>query len=113
SLVVRSPDVVTVCTILVLVMVAVVVFVVVVGWAYRVSQNWFGIPVEQREVPADPAQKWGLLGLFGLNRWFVRVDGSVRSPFAPYGLSGVMLGASIVFFSYIGFDSISTHAEEA
>ena len=31
----------------------------------------------------------------------------------PYGLSGVMLGASIVFFAYIGFDSISTHAEEA
>ena len=24
-----------------------------------------------------------------------------------------MLGASIVFFAYIGFDSISTHAEEA
>ena len=31
----------------------------------------------------------------------------------PYGLSGIMLGASIVFFAYIGFDSISTHAEEA
>ena len=31
----------------------------------------------------------------------------------PYGLSGIMLGASIVFFAFIGFDSISTHAEEA
>ncbi len=31
----------------------------------------------------------------------------------PYGLSGIMLGAAIVFFAYIGFDSISTHAEEA
>jgi APA family basic amino acid/polyamine antiporter len=41
------------------------------------------------------------------------VDDAVRSPFAPYGFSGVMLGASIVFFAYIGFDSISTHAEEA
>jgi APA family basic amino acid/polyamine antiporter len=30
-----------------------------------------------------------------------------------YGLSGIMLGASNVFFAYIGFDSISTHAEEA
>ena len=31
----------------------------------------------------------------------------------PYGLSGIMLGAAIVFFAFIGFDSISTHAEEA
>ncbi len=31
----------------------------------------------------------------------------------PYGLSGIMLGAAIVFFAYIGFDSISTHAEES
>jgi APA family basic amino acid/polyamine antiporter len=31
----------------------------------------------------------------------------------PYGLSGIMLGASIVFFAFIGFDSISTHSEEA
>jgi APA family basic amino acid/polyamine antiporter len=98
---------------LVLVKVAVVVFVVAVGWAFINPANWTGIPVEHREVPADPAQKWGLLGLLGLNRWLVGVDDAVRSPFAPYGLSGVMLGASIVFFSYIGFDSISTHSEEA
>jgi APA family basic amino acid/polyamine antiporter len=48
-----------------------------------------------------------------LNRWLVGLDDSVRSPFMPYGLSGLMLGASIVFFSFIGFDSISTHSEEA
>src|SRR5206468_2524162 len=29
------------------------------------------------------------------------------------GLSGIMLGAAIVFFAYIGFDAISTHSEEA
>jgi basic amino acid/polyamine antiporter, APA family len=33
-------------------------------------------------------------------------------PFAPHGFSGVLTGASIVFFTYIGFDSISTAAEE-
>src|SRR5215831_11004095 len=112
-LVVGIRESVTVNTALVLVKVGVVVFVVVVGWSYVNPQNWFGVPVEQREVPADPAQKWGLLGLLGLNRWLVGVDDSVRTPFAPYGLSGIMLGASIVFFSYIGFDSISTHSEEA
>jgi APA family basic amino acid/polyamine antiporter len=55
------------------------------------------------------------------------------SPFAPYGMSGLsffgkplmgqvnaggqpvgmLAGAAIIFFAYIGFDSVSTHAEEA
>src|SRR4029453_8318238 len=35
------------------------------------------------------------------------------SPFAPYGTSGVMAAAAVVFFAYIGFDAVSTTAEEA
>src|SRR6476661_3596052 len=35
------------------------------------------------------------------------------SPFMPYGFSGVMTGAAVVFFAYIGFDAVSTTAEEA
>jgi APA family basic amino acid/polyamine antiporter len=34
-------------------------------------------------------------------------------PFAPHGFRGIMSGASIIFFAYIGFDAISTTAEEA
>jgi APA family basic amino acid/polyamine antiporter len=112
-LVVGIRESVAVNTTLVVVKVAVVVFVVLVGWRYVNPANWTGVPVTAREVPADPAQKWGVLGLLGLNRWLVELDDRVRSPFAPYGLSGLMLGASIVFFSFIGFDSISTHSEEA
>jgi APA family basic amino acid/polyamine antiporter len=61
------------------------------------------------------------------------VDPANWQPFAPYGYSGVSLfgktvlgeegkggeplgmlaGAAIIFFAYIGFDSVSTHAEEA
>ena len=33
-------------------------------------------------------------------------------PFLPNGFSGVLTGAAIVFFTYIGFDSVSTAAEE-
>ncbi|HAK76594.1 MAG TPA: amino acid transporter [Runella sp.] len=33
-------------------------------------------------------------------------------PFAPNGMNGVLLGVSAVFFSFIGFDSVSTTAEE-
>ena len=34
-------------------------------------------------------------------------------PFMPRGWSGVLTGGSIIFFTYIGFDSVSTAAEEA
>jgi basic amino acid/polyamine antiporter, APA family len=33
-------------------------------------------------------------------------------PFAPNGLAGVVSGASIVFFTYVGFDAVSTAAQE-
>lgn len=34
------------------------------------------------------------------------------NPFLPYGWSGVATGAAIIFFAYIGFDAVSTSAEE-
>jgi len=34
------------------------------------------------------------------------------TPFAPLGWNGIMSGAAIIFFSYIGFDAVSTAAEE-
>ncbi len=39
-------------------------------------------------------------------------DPSNWTPFNPNGFSGVMKGVSAVFFAYIGFDAISTTAEE-
>jgi APA family basic amino acid/polyamine antiporter len=41
------------------------------------------------------------------------VDTTNWTPFLPYGWSGVLSGAGVMFFAYIGFDSVSTHAEEA
>jgi APA family basic amino acid/polyamine antiporter len=35
------------------------------------------------------------------------------TPFMPYGFSGVGAAAAIIFFAYIGFDAVSTTAEEA
>ncbi len=40
------------------------------------------------------------------------VAGENWKPFAPNGFQGVLTGAAIVFFTYIGFDSVSTAAEE-
>ncbi len=33
-------------------------------------------------------------------------------PFAPNGIEGILMGAFIIFFAYIGFDAVSTAAEE-
>ena len=39
--------------------------------------------------------------------------GSSWSSFAPYGFSGIGAGAAYIFFAYIGFDAVSTTAQEA
>jgi APA family basic amino acid/polyamine antiporter len=40
------------------------------------------------------------------------VDTDNWHPFTPNGISGILKGVSAVFFAYIGFDAISTTAEE-
>ena len=52
-----------------------------------------------------------VLGLFVLVG-AVHIDTSNYVPFAPNGWRGIHQGAAIVFFAYIGFDAISTAAEE-
>lgn len=51
-----------------------------------------------------------LIFVFGAAR---AVDTANWRPFMPNGFGGVLTGAAIVFFTYIGFDSVSTAAEEA
>ena len=46
----------------------------------------------------------------GLGAWHVNPDN--YTPFAPNGWRGIHQGAAIIFFAYIGFDAISTAAEE-
>jgi basic amino acid/polyamine antiporter, APA family len=51
-----------------------------------------------------------LLLVIGIGAFYVKPEN--WSPFAPNGISGVLKGISGVFFAYIGFDAISTTAEE-
>ena len=58
-------------------------------------------------------KKWGLVAAAGINKSLEQVDNATSNNFMPYGISGIMVGAALVFFAFIGFDAISTQAEEA
>jgi APA family basic amino acid/polyamine antiporter len=56
-------------------------------------------------------------GIGYVNTSNIGVGCTVGSPgcaeFMPYGFSGVVTGAAVIFFAYIGFDAVSTAAQEA
>jgi APA family basic amino acid/polyamine antiporter len=56
-----------------------------------------------------------VLFVIGLGFHYVSASnwGSDWSSFAPYGFSGIGAGAAYIFFAYIGFDAVSTTAQEA
>jgi basic amino acid/polyamine antiporter, APA family len=56
-----------------------------------------------------------VLFVIGLGAAYVNRSnwGSDWSTFAPYGFSGIGAGAAYIFFAYIGFDAVSTTAQEA
>jgi APA family basic amino acid/polyamine antiporter len=53
-----------------------------------------------------------LVLLFFIVIGFTYVQPANYTPFAPNGFAGISAGAAIVFFAYIGFDAVSTVAEE-
>lgn len=55
--------------------------------------------------------KIGVIALF-IVVGTLRLNPELWVPFFPFGFKGVVTGAAIVFFAYIGFDAVSTAAEE-
>jgi amino acid transporter len=55
-----------------------------------------------------------LIFIAGIGLWYIFSEGTTTNwvPFLPNGMTGVLKGVSAVFFAYIGFDAISTTAEE-
>src|SRR5262249_45129767 len=74
---------------------AIVLFVIVVGAFYINPANW------------SPFAPFGYTGLNFFGHTLLGQTGPGGRPV------GMLAGAAIVFFAYIGFDSVSTHAEEA
>jgi APA family basic amino acid/polyamine antiporter len=56
--------------------------------------------------------KLAVIGIF-LYAAIPHVEPANWHPFMPFGWPGVMAGAGLIFFAYIGFDAVSTAAEEA
>ena len=80
---------------IVILKVAIVLFVIVVGARYVNPANW------------RPFAPFGLTGISFFGKTLFGQTGPAGEPV------GMLAGAAIVFFAYIGFDSVSTHAEEA
>lgn len=81
----------------------IVLFVVAVGAFYVKPANWFhaGSVLHHGFAP------FGWTGAKFFNHWSI---GQVGAGGVPLGM---FAGAAVIFFAYIGFDSVSTHAEEA
>lgn len=80
---------------MVIVKVAVVLFVIAVGAFYVDPRNW---------------RDFAPFGYSGISLFGKTILGQTAPDGAPLGM---LAGAAIMFFAYIGFDSVSTHAEEA
>jgi basic amino acid/polyamine antiporter, APA family len=56
--------------------------------------------------------KLAVLGLF-IVLAFTAFNADNLQPFAPEGSGGILAGAAVIFFAYIGFDAVATGSEEA
>jgi APA family basic amino acid/polyamine antiporter len=83
---------------MVIIKVAAVIFVIAVGAFYVNPENW-----TRNFAPHG----YGGFSVFGIRKWSIGWDDTAGKPL------GMLAGAAIIFFAYIGFDSVSTHAEEA
>ena len=70
-----------------------------------------GVRESARATAAMAVVKIGILVLFCAVA-FTAFDSGHLSPFTPEGIGGIGAGASLAFFSFIGFDAISTAGEE-
>jgi len=88
---------------MVIVKLVIVLFVIAVGAFYVKPENWFhsGTALHHGFAP------YGWTGAKFFNTWRIGQTGSGGVPL------GMFAGAAVIFFAYIGFDSVSTHAEEA
>ena len=83
--------------------VSVIILFIALGFMFVKSANWHPfIPANKVESASisEYGSFWGWLRAYS-------------HEFGKYGFSGVLRGAGVIFFAYIGFDAVSTAAQEA
>jgi APA family basic amino acid/polyamine antiporter len=89
--------------VMVITKVSVIILFIVIGFMFVKSVNWHPfMPVNK--VEAAPFSQYG--GFWGWMKAY-------SHEFGKFGISGVLRGAGVIFFAYIGFDAVSTAAQEA
>jgi basic amino acid/polyamine antiporter, APA family len=89
--------------IMVITKVSVIVLFIAIGFMFVKAVNWHPF-IPSNKVEAAPISQYG--SLWG---WLK----AYSHEFGKYGISGVLRGAGVIFFAYIGFDAVSTAAQEA
>lgn len=87
--------------IIVIVKVAIVILFIALGWQYMNPVN------HANYIPNNAGEQ----ALFNHHKGFF--DFISEGWFGKYGISGIISGAGVVFFAFIGFDAVSTAAQEA
>lgn len=88
---------------MVIIKVSVIVLFIAVGFMFVKASNWVPF-IPPNKVESTPVSHYGSF-------WeWLRAYGS---EFGKFGISGIFRAAGVIFFAYIGFDAVSTAAQEA
>jgi basic amino acid/polyamine antiporter, APA family len=89
--------------IMVITKVSVIIMFIGLGFMFVKSANWHPF------IPPNKVEALGIAHYGSFTAWFR----AFMQDFGNYGISGIFRGAGVIFFAYIGFDAVSTAAQEA
>jgi basic amino acid/polyamine antiporter, APA family len=89
--------------IMVITKVSVIILFIGIGIMFIKTVNWHPF------IPANKVEAQSIAHYGGLWEWLR----AYTHEFGKYGISGILRGAGVIFFAYIGFDAVSTAAQEA
>jgi basic amino acid/polyamine antiporter, APA family len=89
--------------IMVITKVSVIILFIAIGFMFVKSANWHPF-IPKNSVEATPVAAYGSFW-----EWLK----AYGHEFGKFGISGILRGAGVIFFAYIGFDAVSTAAQEA
>jgi basic amino acid/polyamine antiporter, APA family len=89
--------------VMVITKVSVIIIFIVLGFMFVKASNWHPF-IPPNKIESTPISHYGSFW-----EWLR----AYSHEFGKYGISGILRGAGVIFFAYIGFDAVSTAAQEA